>query len=89
MCFGEEVCPETERKHLQGYIYFHKKRRFNGVLAVLPEGINIRAAKGSDEDNAFYTSKERRGWYVVGDPPSQGKRSDLEMVKELIDNGGN
>jgi len=87
LCFGDEICPKTNRPHLQGYILFEKKRRFNGVQNILPVGAHIEAAGGTAEDNAFYTSKEGK-WFMDGVPPEQGKRNDINSVKEIIDAGG-
>lgn len=57
-CYGEEVCPETERPHLQAFVRFENARRLNGVIALFP-GFHVILAKGSAADNIAYCSKTR------------------------------
>lgn len=85
---GEEICPETDRKHLQGYIYFQNARHFNAIKTLLPYGAHIEPAKGTAIQNKKYCSKELT---IIenGEIPQQGKRNDLSIIRELIEDGGN
>lgn len=79
---GKEVSPTTGTPHLQFYIYYHNAVSFNSVHKLLT-GAHIEVAKGSPESNIVYCSKE--GNFVEwGERPSQGKRKDLDVVKEVL-----
>lgn len=85
---GLETCPSTQRQHLQGYIYWSGRKRFNAVKALLPEGAHIEAARGSADHNRKYCSKESI-YIEQGEIPMQGKRKDIDNIKEVIEDGGN
>lgn len=55
--FGEEICPETKRKHLQGWIEFKTKVRPMERIKLL-KGAHWEKMKGSIDDNINYCSKE-------------------------------
>lgn len=52
----EEICPKTQREHLQGYIELKKKHRKPSVV-LETEQVHWEAAKGSRKDNIKYCSK--------------------------------
>jgi len=88
MVVGKEIAETTGTPHLQGYIAFSKPIRQTGVRKLIPG--HISKARGSPADNLKYCSKE--GDFVehgtIPDPlQSQGKRSDLQAVKDDIDAG--
>lgn len=82
---GDEV-GESGTKHHQGYVRFTSAVSFNVAKKRLPEGCHIEVAKGSPQQNAEYCTKEKL-LYTIGDCPKQGKRTDLDTVRELIANG--
>lgn len=53
--FGEEICPKTERFHLQGYIEFHTKCRPLEKIKI--GSIHWEKAKGDKKSNIKYCSK--------------------------------
>lgn len=55
---GKERGEEKLVPHLQGYVNFEKKRRFEQVTKMLGERAHIEKAKGSEDDNIEYCSKE-------------------------------
>jgi len=83
----EEVCPETKKEHIQGYIQFKKPIKFNTVKKLLPPGTHIEKARGTAEENRKYCSKiESRKpgseTFESGEINYQGKRKDiLEFTK--------
>lgn len=95
--YQQEQCATTGKLHLQGCIVFNKRMRMAGVKATLGhETAHLEVLKGSLGSNLTYCTKEdtRIGgpWYwpsveqwdaVKG----QGKRSDLDLLKESLDNG--
>lgn len=52
---GEEVCPSTGRKHIQGFVEFTKKNR---PLETLKFGSHWEAARASAQRNEEYTTKD-------------------------------
>ena len=58
LTFGREVCPETARHHLQGYLQLTSRARFSTVQGLLPAGAHIEPARGSAEENNEYCHKE-------------------------------
>lgn len=93
-----ELCPNTQREHYQGYIMFKRRLRLSAVKAFLGvDTAHCEVAKGSPGANLVYCTKEdsradgpfywpdEQAW---ADCKGQGKRADLEDMKELIDNGG-
>lgn len=93
----QEQCPETGRLHYQGCIAFNKRMRAPGVKAVIGhEAAHIEICKGSLGTNLKYCTKEESRingpWYwpsieVWNDIKGQGKRTDLDELKESLDNG--
>lgn len=90
--FGREVAPSTGTNHLQGYLQVNHKntKRLNDAL---PCKKHIMA-KGNFQQNYDYCSKEG-DFYESGEPnrelkgagSGQGKRNDLDAVKQAIDRG--
>lgn len=85
-----------ETEHVQGYLRFARKTRFNAVIKYLAEGhkIHVEIAKGSEKQNKEYCSKEETrvdGPWELGvyDEKAgvQGRRVDLEAVADLIKQG--
>lgn len=91
-CFQPEMCPTTERRHLQGYVVFRKKHRGSFLKGLVP-GAHVELRKGTHEQAIAYCSKEetRDGDTVYGgqDPgtPNPGTRSDLVRFRTAVDAG--
>lgn len=84
VAWGEEVCPTTKKKHLQGFLQTTKTMRFAAIkkLCGYP-GLHLEVLKGSFRDNERYCSKE--GSYTcLGQWVTQGQRTDLETVMDDI-----
>ena len=84
-----EQCPDTGRRHIQGYIAFEKRVAFNVLSKRCPilDGAHWEAAKGSAVSNRDYCTKDDSGLgcpWESGTAPAQGKRSDLEAAAEII-----
>lgn len=80
-----EVCPNTGRRHLQGYFRVRTAIGFDRALGTLPEGSHMEAARGTYLDNIRYCTKENsrapdtEPW-EMGTRPQQGKRTDWDSV---------
>lgn len=90
--FGEEVCPETGRPHLQGWCYFENERSWN-ALKKLGLGWHVEPTDKSFEANEKYCRGLTKGKtpnevvWVHGEFPAQGKRTDLIAIRDRILNG--
>lgn len=89
IAYGEEVCPKTQRKHHQVFMYFkNPKSTGNRNLSKIGKLFgavhsNVDAMRGSFAQNEAYCSKE--GTYKkVGVEPAQGFRGDLMEIKDMI-----
>ena len=78
---GEEI-GEQGTKHLQGYVEFKTKIRFNTVKNRLPNGAHIEPANGSPEQNYNYCIKE--GKYKTFGTFSFKQNSSEEVIDGLL-----
>lgn len=87
LIFGRERCPETGKRHLQGYIYFNNQRELNGVKKIFKsKHVHLEQAKGSGFQNRTYCSKEL-DFEEYGVCPRPGQRSDLLEIRDRINEG--
>lgn len=86
MVCGDEVCPTTQRPHLQGYIRWVSAKTFKAAKKwFCLDKIHIEVAKGNDFHNQKYCSKENL-FLEVGEPTKQGKRTDIERAIDIVKN---
>lgn len=103
--YQEEAAPATGRAHVQGYIQFPEKRRGTTVSNLLREwfspqngenlgSVHSEPARGSDEDNERYCTKDEtrldgpyRHGIRVPRAGGRGGRSDLIGIKRKLDDG--
>lgn len=78
---GLETCPTTNRKHFQGYINCKNPIFFNSLVKTLPKGTHVEKAKGSDEDNYKYCSKEGNFISNMVIKKSAGKFIEPEIIE--------
>lgn len=88
VCYGREL-GESGTPHLQGYIELRSRLRGNKVL--LLQGLSrshIEIRKGSQHQAIEYCKKDQ-DFFEFGSKSdiSQGKRSDLSIIKDKIDQG--
>lgn len=87
--FGREV-GESGTPHLQGYLECTRRVRVS-QLKKIPglQRAHFEPRRGTYEEAADYCRKDDPQPYESGEPSgtTQGKRTDLEEVKEKIDNG--
>jgi len=56
--FGREICPETKKPHLQGFVSCHKKKTLVSMKKLFPDGFcHLEIAIGSPKQNKDYCSK--------------------------------
>lgn len=56
---GLEVCPTTDKHHLQGYLYLEEPRT-EGMARRLIKDVHIEPARSGPIENFLYCSKEER-----------------------------
>lgn len=92
--FQFEISPDTGGRHIQGFISFATRRRFATVRKVLPR-CHLAPRRGTVNQAADYCmktdSKDGDYQFEYGTRPEddlgQGHRSDIDAIKELIDEG--
>lgn len=86
-----EECPNTQRRHLQGYIEFSKQLGMNQIKALLgSRSVHLEKRRGTAKQAADYCRKEDsrlEGPWEHGTISGQGKRTDLDHVREMIKEG--
>lgn len=89
--FQKEAAPGTGRLHWQGFVQLCKQRALSSIVkAFLPQHPHIEVCKGSAAQNIAYCSKSASrvdGPFEWGCKPAQGKRKDLDHVREMISAG--
>ena len=87
--WGLEICPKTQRKHLQCYaISKAKEMRATAIKKIFPTAQNIAKQyfKGSISESIAYCKKDHlfTEFGVIPPDQEQGKRSDLEGICDMI-----
>lgn len=89
LIYGRETCPETKKKHLQGFCYFQNGKSMSATKKLFKDNaMHLEPTKGSIAQNIKYCSKEGN-FFFFGVPPNQGKRNDIEVSREALENGAN
>lgn len=88
IAYQRERCPESGRLHWQGYAHFSNPMGLTGVKKFLPQA-HWEVRRGSHDEALDYVTKERTRLagtlpVVRGDPPEQGKRSDIADFAQAI-----
>lgn len=88
-----EMCPTSQRYHLQGYIEFTSAVRLSTLKLLIGNSVHGESRKASRQLAIEYCRKEEsrvRGPWTYGDEDCvrPGKRTDLDNVAETIQGGG-
>lgn len=83
--FGKET-GESGTFHFQGYLEVDKKLSLSSVKQLIPRA-HLEKSRGSSQSNRDYCTKEDSDAFEAGSPMQQGKRTDLEEIKKLLDDG--
>lgn len=80
---GVEVCPETKKKHLQGYCELRGKKTMSSIKSMFEDnGLHIERRKGTQVQAIEYCKKDKE-WVESGIKKHQGIRSDLDGIREM------
>lgn len=85
---GYEVCPETKRQHIQGYLAWDNPRslkKFQEQIGL--KKFHYEQSRGTALQNRTYCSKDGNFW-EHGTLPQQGERTDWQAAVNHLDNGG-
>lgn len=87
--FGWEI-GDSGTEHIQGYVELPTRKRLAWLKSAIDAGAHFEVARGTPDENVAYCSKD--GSFADGGTPSselsvQGRRSDLQAVKESLDAG--
>lgn len=88
----EEKCPETDRRHLQGYSEFTGPIRIGRFKRLVGDTVHVERRRGSRDQAREYCQKEETrmsGPWEKGEfqKSGQGSRTDLSAVKRALDDG--
>lgn len=91
LCGQFEICPDTGRRHFQGYVYGRSPLGLKSVQRELGlPNVHCDARRGSHAEAEDYCTKEESrvpgtdAWRI-GDGPRQGARTDLSHLKGVLD----
>lgn len=90
LAYEQETCPETGRKHWQGYVSMLRKTTLSAIKTNVNESWHWEIMRGSFSDNQAYCNKEG-GLVKFGTCPidQQGVRNDVNAVRARLINGEN
>lgn len=91
LIFGQEICPKTGRLHFQGYAELIDIKAVSKIqqLIFAGEKVHIEGRKGTQAAAIKYCKKD--GDFIeFGEKvaPNQGKRTDLQIVKDCVTENG-
>lgn len=76
---------EKRTPHLQGYIMCKGAVTGKTIKKMFPVRTHLEVAKRSPQTNIIYCTKENTNIVEVGERPKQGKRRDIDDVKEALE----
>lgn len=88
-CFQKEICPTTQRVHLQGLLYLENPITLSALKKQLCSStIHLEPMKGTFDQARDYCMKSETAvpdsFVERGERPAPGKRSDLALAAERI-----
>jgi len=87
MVLGHEVCPETSRKHLQGYVAWENSRsltKFQKDIGL--KRFHLEVTRGTPLQASDYCKKDGKFW-EHGTLPQQGERTDWQRAVNDLNEG--
>lgn len=86
--FGYETCPTTGTPHLQGYIEFRTRKKFETVRRLWNPSVHWEPRRATQEEAILYCKKEGN-YFESGSKTQQrqGKRNDIQEAAQRILDG--
>lgn len=96
-CVAEETCPTTGTPHIHAWMYFKSDKCFSKMKKDYPRADlrHSHANRGAPARDYILGQVKKKGYednptfYECGEMPEQGKRSDIAVVREMINDGAN
>lgn len=93
LVYQEEVCPETKKHHIQGFVQLKQRKRMNQVKDILNcQSAHLEKRRGTAKEASDYCKKEDsrapdglQGEH--GELQFAGKRTDIKKAVEAIKEG--
>lgn len=100
---GYEICPSTQKKHIQGYIQLNKKKTFKVFMkefqTFIKNKCHMQMCMGSSEQNKFYCEKEGNVFsfgdiqdiiskYQKVNDDREKRVGPTKVIKSYYENGG-
>ncbi len=80
---GDEICPDTGRRHWQGYVEFTNGRSLASAKNVLQApAIHLESRRGTAQEASDYCTKDKR-FLKFGTISAQGKRTDIDDIRTV------
>jgi len=88
MIYGNEICPDTGKAHLQGYCELNKQSSVRTIKTkmFMYNGLHLESRIGTATQASTYCKKEGDFW-EQGELSKQGARTDISEIKDQIKNG--
>lgn len=83
--YGNEICPDTGRAHLQYYVEFRTQKRFRTIKKAYPQ-LHFESRDGTPLEAIDYCKKDG-DWTEWGKQSQQGSRCDLADLRDEILSG--
>lgn len=90
LIYQREECPDTKRKHWQGYLEMNKKITLGGIKKKVDSKAHWEIRKGTQQEAIDYCTKDDsriEPHTEYGTKMAQGQRTDLEAIAEDIRHG--
>lgn len=85
---GAEICPRTQRAHVQGACILGQAVTMATLKLLLQDpAVHLEGMKGSPMQSDVYCKKEDAEAFEYGDMPAQGKRTDILLLKDALEAG--
>lgn len=87
LIMGRETCPETQKKHLQGFIRFKSTKKFTTLISHF-KGVHFEPM-ATDAFTCIQYCKKENNWKEYGINPTnkQGHRTDLITLRDNMLSG--
>lgn len=85
LIFGYEICPTTQRPHLQAFACYKNPRSIDKFIADYP-GVHVEKQRGTHKQASDYCKKEGK-YEEFGELPAQGTRTDWSNAVEQLNSG--
>lgn len=86
---GKEICPNTGREHLHIYVEYEGNRQYNWkkIRDIFMSDNMWQQPRRMSAKNVIQYIKKDGNWKEWGEPHQQGRRTDVEEVRELLEQG--